>query len=201
VQSLRSGGTLAVYLACHALSRGYQATIYTYNLHMFDPSWFDLRDPVRLAEKLRTQAAVKENPKIRDATGAYLEFLRLGGELRYEDIRAELIRKYLRRSIPVLTGLSATYLYRAARERPDDNAADDIRGEPVGHFVVLCGYEKEKRTVLVADPYLMNPLGEGQYYKVPMTRVIGALLLGVLTHDANFLIIRPGSGQKHRHTA
>jgi len=196
VQSLRSGGTLAVYLACHALNRGYNATIYTYNLHMFDPSWFERRDPVRLADKLKAQAAVKDNPRIRDATAAYLEFLRLGGELRYQVVEAELIRKYLRRGIPVLTGLSATYLYQAARERPADNAADDVRGEPAGHFVVLCGYDKENRAVLVADPYLQNPLGGGQYYTVPMTRLLGALLLGVLTHDANFLIIRPGAGRR-----
>jgi len=34
------GGTLAVQLACHALKKGYRATIYTYNLLMFDPIWF-----------------------------------------------------------------------------------------------------------------------------------------------------------------
>ncbi len=37
---LEEGGTLAVTLGNHALSRGYKATIYTYNLHIFDPTWF-----------------------------------------------------------------------------------------------------------------------------------------------------------------
>ena len=40
VESLEGGGTLAVLLACHALRRGYDATIYTYNLKVFDPTWF-----------------------------------------------------------------------------------------------------------------------------------------------------------------
>ncbi len=40
VRKLKGGGTLAVFLACHALKRGYQAKIYTYNLHVFDPTWF-----------------------------------------------------------------------------------------------------------------------------------------------------------------
>ena len=38
VESLEGGGTLAVLLACHALRRGYDATIYTYNLKVLDPT-------------------------------------------------------------------------------------------------------------------------------------------------------------------
>jgi len=37
---LKRGGTVAVFLACDALQQGYQATIYTFNLTVFDPSWF-----------------------------------------------------------------------------------------------------------------------------------------------------------------
>ena len=40
VPHLKEGGTLAVWLACHALHRGYSAKIFTYNLQMFDPTWF-----------------------------------------------------------------------------------------------------------------------------------------------------------------
>ena len=40
IPQLEDGGTLAVVMACHALARGYQATIYTYNVHVFDPTWF-----------------------------------------------------------------------------------------------------------------------------------------------------------------
>src|SRR5690606_10722822 len=39
VKQLRNGGTLAVMLGNNALKRGYRATIYTYNLNVFDPSW------------------------------------------------------------------------------------------------------------------------------------------------------------------
>src|SRR5918993_4209200 len=41
VKKLRTGGTPAVMLGNHALKRGYKAYIYTYNLNVFDPSWFD----------------------------------------------------------------------------------------------------------------------------------------------------------------
>jgi ABC-type bacteriocin/lantibiotic exporter with double-glycine peptidase domain len=40
VKQLKAGGTLAVMLGNHALKRGYKALIYTYNLTVFDPSWF-----------------------------------------------------------------------------------------------------------------------------------------------------------------
>lgn len=192
VVPLDTRGTLAVLLACHALERGFGATIYTYNLHVFDPSWFD--DPeVELAERLRAQARVKRDRKLRFATEAYLRFLSLGGEIRFRELTPELIRKHLRRNRPILTGLSATYLYGTPREVGDAHIEyDDIRGEPTGHFVVLAGYDPDIREVLVADPLLDNPRSPNQHhYWVGTQRLLGAILLGVLTYDANFLVLIP----------
>lgn len=190
VESLEGGGTLAVLLGNHALKRGYKVRIYTYNLHVFDPTWFAENDS--LADKLKAQAAAKNNARLSFATQGYLEFLENGGRLHFEDLTIGLIRKFLRKSIPILTGLSSTYLYRAARENPDNNREDDVAGIPTGHFVVLCGYDKEKRDVLVADPYQKNPVSGDQYYMVSIARLLGAVLLGILTHDANLLVIEPG---------
>lgn len=190
-RELETGGTLAVFLASHALRRGYNATIYTYNLGVFDPTWFT-RPDINLAERLKKQAKHKNDTKLEHATQGYLEFLRLGGKIEFVDLGPELIRRYLKKGIPILTGLSSTYLYQAARESGTNvTQDDDVRGEPAGHFVVLCGYKKEPRTVMVADPYLKNPLAPGQYYETGIHRLIGAILLGVLTHDANLLIIQP----------
>lgn len=183
-------GTLAVFLACHALTRGYGATMYTYNLHVFDPTWFTL-DRTGIQRKLREQMRCKQDEKLHRASMEYIRFLELGGELRFADLTISLIRTYLKRSLPILTGLSATYLYRMSRELAENEQADDVRGEPVGHFVVLHGYDRETRSVRVADPYGQNPVAEGHYYWVNIGRVLGAILLGVLTHDANLLIIKP----------
>lgn len=202
VTPLESEGTLAVLLACHALRRGYRATIYTYNLHVFDPSWFR-EEGVDLAERLRAQARVKTDRKLRFATRAYLEFLSLGGEIRFRELTLDLIRSYLKRGRPILTGLSATYLYGCPRERdvPGEEGRmvyDDVRGHPTGHFVVLSEYDPETREVVVADPLGDNPRFGGQYYRVGIQRALGAILLGVLTYDANFLVIEPGSGAAPR---
>jgi hypothetical protein len=104
-----------------------------------------------------------------------------------------LLRKFLKRGIPVITGLSATYLYRAMRDLPDTNRDDDVRGEPVGHFVVLTGYERETGEVLIADPLQSNPLTGSRYYAVNTHRLIGAILLGTVTYDANLLVIEPAA--------
>jgi hypothetical protein len=37
----------------------------------------------------------------------------------------------------------------------------------------------------------MNPYGGSHEYWISIERVIGAVLLGIVTHDANLLIIHP----------
>jgi hypothetical protein len=200
VPQIATGGTLAVYLAVHALRRGYNATIYSYNLQIFDPTWASARSE-EIAEKLKLQASFKKaDPGLKVATKGYLEFLELGGELRFEVLTAGLIRRYLKRSLPVLSGLSATYLYNSAREYSEGNdlILDDIRGKSMGHFVVLAGYDKQDRTVLIADPFLPNPVSSGQYYRVNILRLVCAIMLGTLTLDGDLLIIKPAARRKRR---
>ncbi len=196
VRMLEAGGTLAVFLGCHALRRGYRATIITYNLHVFDPSWFG-SGGTDLAERLEAQARVKPDPKLQFATAGYLEFLRLGGVIRFEDLIGDVLRRYLRRGHPIITGLSATFLYRSPREI-GNSQYDDIRGAPVGHFVVLCEYPVGTGQVLIADPLHPNPVSETGLYAVGINRVINAILLGVLTYDANLLVIRPATAPARR---
>jgi hypothetical protein len=189
---LEAGGTLDVFLANHALARGYAVTLYTYNLQLFDPTWF-LLDDEQIRTKLCAQAELKHDAKLRLASGGYDEFLERGGRLRFKDLEPALLRRYLNRGIPLITGLSATYLYRSIRDVPETNQDDDLRGEPVGHFVVLTGYRPSAREVLVADPYKSNPLSSTRYYAVGIHRLIAAILLGIMTYDANLLVIEPGN--------
>lgn len=192
VARMPSGGTADVFLANHALRRGYQATIFTYNLRIFDPTWFFGGQPDMRA-RLRAQRDFKQaqRPVLGLLSDGYLEYLDLGGELRFADLSPTLLRRYLRRGVPVLTGLSSTYLYRQPRQYGPNDDDDDVRGEPQGHFVVLCGYRRGRRSVLVADPFLDNPMAPDTHYEVPLERVVGAIMLGVLTHDANLLMIQP----------
>ncbi len=194
-RKMELGGTFAIFLACDALRHGYQATIYTYNLTVFDPTWFV--PGVDIAERLQRQREVKQDARLQQVTEGYLEFLSLGGQLRLSDLTRPLIRGLLRRNLPIITGLSSTYLYRAAREYGPDDVPDDVRGLPAGHFVVIAGYNRHKRTVLVVDPYTRHPYGPLHEYWINIDRLIGAVLLGIVTHDANLLVIYPPDSQPH----
>lgn len=191
-----SGGTLAPMLGKHALERGYQAHIYAYNLDIFDPSWFKPRklSQKRLASKLSEQLKYKPSKRIIESANAYQDFINLGGQLHFKDLTVGLLKHYFEANIPILTGLSATYLYQSRREVELPSGAleyDDLRGEPCGHFVVLSGYDEKKRHIIVADPHQENPISHDNYYKVNVGRLINAIMLGVLTHDANLLILLP----------
>lgn len=192
IAPLPGGGTLAVSLACHALRRGYRAEIFTYNLQLFDPTWFETG--VDLADRLTAQRKHKRGRRFALSTDAYLEYLALGGKVRFEELRPALIRRFLNRNVPLLTGLSATYLYGCAREHDDEY--DDVRGEPVGHFVVLSGYDRKKREVTVSDPSHDNPLFRTHRYSVGINRLIAAIALGVVTYDANLLVLTPGADRE-----
>ena len=192
VEPLENRGTMAVLLGHHALERGYHATLYAYNLDVFDPSWF-VTSEVDLRERLESQARVKSSTMLQFVTRAYLRFLELGGSLDHRELNPDLLVELLARG-PVLTGLSATYLYGCAREVEADGRLqyDDLLGEATGHFVVLYGYHPGTREVLVADPLRGNPLsGEHQHYAVGIDRLLGAIMLGVLTYDGNLLLLEP----------
>jgi hypothetical protein len=199
VPKVEGGGTLAVILACHALARGFGARIYSYNLQIFDPKWFatDGEPKPDLAERLRLQAQHKRSVKLRGATKYYLQFLEQGGKLRMRDLTAGILRKYLKRGLPLLAGLSSTFLYRDRREL-DSGAEDDLRGLPAGHFVVICGYVPETRSVRVADPLSPNPMAKEQIYTVDLDRLVCAILLGIVTYDANFLVLEPPAWDPNR---
>lgn len=190
VKSLKRGGTLAVMLGNHALQRGYKAHIYTYNLNTFDPSWFSLSTP-KMISQLKQQMKFKvKKKKLQVASKAYIQFLEAGGKLYQKELSADLIKSYLLQSKPILTGLSATYLYGTEREIPSTGKYDSIKGEPVGHFVIINGFDEATQTVYLADPMNPNPL-KSQYYSVNFDRLINSIMLGIVTYDANLLVIDP----------
>ena len=200
VKRLKFGGTLAVMLGHHALKRGYKAHIYTYNLNVFDTTWFK-NSSKKMIHHLQAQMEFKyKRRKLQVASAAYIKFLESGGELRNSELDETLIKDYLKASIPILTGLSATYLYGTAREIPQFDIYDSIKGEPSGHFVVITGYDEDKNCAYIADPMEPNPLGKGQVYSVSFQRLINSIMLGIVTYDANLLVIEPKEKKTHAKT-
>ncbi len=184
------GGTLGVHLATVAINHGYSVIVYSYNLNVFDPTWFGLSKQL-MSEKLRLQANFAKKVKKVKASMAYLEFLRKGGKILFDELTPELLQKLLKNCGPLLCGLSATYLYQSAREFGENCEFDDVRGDPQGHFVILSGITEKLDKVWVCDPSMHNPLGKKTKYQITINRFVNAILLGVITYDANLIIIKP----------
>lgn len=195
VLQVSTGGTLAVNLGKHALKSGFDAKIYTFNILIFDPSWFYPHHigAEKLVAKLQKQKRVKRNPKLGSASKSYIDFLNAGGQVVMEDLSPDLLVRYLSKMRPLLTGLSSTYLYQSPREmvRENKQISDDVQGVPEGHFVILEKYDSKKQLATIADPFATNPFSRNLRYNVPLSRLVTAILLGVLTYDANFLVIEP----------
>jgi hypothetical protein len=180
------GGTLGVYLGTSALRDGFDAWIYSYNLRVFDPTWHRLaRKP--LLHKLQKRLAAVESVRLRRTLEAYAEFIELGGRVVFREFSKKLLVGLLERGRPILCGLSATYLYRSKREF--QNRFDDVRGTPVGHFVVICGYYPRSDRFMVRDPSSHIPFSRSGRYSVDAERLVAAILLGDVTYDADLLVL------------
>lgn len=190
VKSLKGGGTLAVMLGNHAIRRGYKATIYTYNWNVFDPTWANLSS-AKLSMMLKKQMRYKfKKKKLAVASQAYIKYLEAGGKISFDELTPNLIKKFLQDQVPVLVGLSATNLYQTPREIGAINKYHSTKGEPVGHFVIINGYDDRTKCAYLADPMNPNPL-KSQYYSVNFNRLINSILLGIVTYDCNLLVIQP----------
>ena len=189
IQTFENGGTFSVRLGIHALKNGYKATMHSYNLRVFDPTWEEF-DPITIARKLRERAAFVSEPKTKENIASYIEFLELGGQVAFAELTTKLLQELLEKRNPIIVGLSATHLYRSPRvTRNGDD--DDVEGDPQGHFVIILGVDDTTDKVWVADPFQEHPLHDELIYAIDSQRLINAIMLGILTYDANLLQISP----------
>lgn len=192
------GGTQAVDLAHLALDYGYHARLYPFGVRVFDPTWWE-QDRGGLIACLDAReaalAARGASEDERSTVRSWRTFLARGGHVAFAEPSASLLVRVLDRGRPVVCGVSATWLYRDARERPDDTP-DPIGGEPVGHFVVVRGYTGGGLHFHIADPAEVLPDARSGFaadtavhgeYPLPASRLLHAVLLGDTTRDAVLL--------------
>lgn len=180
------GGTLAVNLGISALKNGFRPALYPFGLQIFDPTWRRL--PRReLIKKLERRYQAVSGRRFRRAVSAYIAYLNLGGRIVFREPTIGLLVGLLRRGHPILTGLSATHLYRTPREY--EERYDDVRGDPTGHFVVISGYHPGQNKFVVVDPFENVPFNKSGKYQVAAERLIAAILLGDVTYDAVLLVV------------
>lgn len=193
VKTVETGGTLAPCLGIHALDNGFDVTIYTFNLEIFDPTWFfpkTIKGDL-LKHKLALQMQAKANKKLKAACKAFIEFIEKGGKVKMQDLSGNLIMRYLRNKTPIILGLSSTYLYRTSRDliEGSNSSKNDVLGTPEGHFVVLESYDPGSRLVTLRDPWIENPYSQDLKYQITKDHLLTSFLMGLLTYDANLTVI------------
>lgn len=180
------GGTLGVYLALAALAEGWTPSLFSFNLDIFDPTWSGLGSEALVA-KLESRVREVEGERLRRVIRAHAELLRKGGHVHLVDLDRRLLVGLLAAGHPILTGLSATWLYRTPRELGEEE--DDVGGWPVGHFVVISGYQPEDDLFLVVDPSRQLPFSHTGLYPVPSERLMASILLGDATFDGVLVVL------------
>lgn len=181
------GGTFAVILGRHALKRGYRVRIISYNINIFDPTWFHL-DMETLKGLLKRRLSLKDNPpKQEHLLKEYISFLTEGGQIEFKELSEGLLQNLISSGTPILTGLSSTWLYQSEREDSSTNEFDPVAGDPAGHFVVINGFKDN--IFKICDPYSDNPFIVGHYYEVDVDRLLNSILLGISSFDGNLLLV------------
>ena len=92
---------------------------------------------------------------------------------------------------PARTPIFAAEESSGVRKRARSCCDHSIGGSATGHFVVVHGYDPVSDSVLVADPLHDNPRFGSSSYRVGIMRLLGSIMLGVLTYDANLLVVQP----------
>src|SRR5690606_32002316 len=93
IKQLKNRYTLAVMLVNHAIKKDYKAHIYTYNLNVFDPSWFSHTSEEVVGFLKQQIQFKKKRRKLQIASQAYIKFLEAGGEIHYAELDDNLIKK------------------------------------------------------------------------------------------------------------
>lgn len=189
IPAIEGGGTLGVHLAANALARKLNVTIFSYNLQVFDPTWF-LLEKEEMEKRLMQQALSQKPPKTRYASLAYQDYLKKGGNIVYRELTPKFLHEILSCFGPIICGLSATYLYQVSRSTEVSGVPDDIYGNPEGHFVVLSGISSNRQKVRLLDPYGHKSVNRHLTYEADTMRFISSILLGVITYDANLIAMK-----------
>lgn len=167
-----------------AMMMGFSSTIFTYNYQIFHPLWNHLsRDEI--IQNLEVKKLESDAAPYALAIDSYINYLKAGGELLFYPLSKEMILAQFDLGLPLLAALDMGFLYDCAHFQ---DLYSDSRST---HFVVLHGFDPERNTFHVTDPWYNIPIPHknGQY-TLSADRVINAIFLAQDKHDAALVVIQ-----------
>jgi hypothetical protein len=182
-----SFGTINQQLATWCLELGFKVSIYTFDCQVIDLSWAGLPKD-KLIERLELRKSGWQVPSLGELWSeayvqAYIDFLKVGGELHIKPaVTTDLLRKLLQKG-PVLPSVSLSTLHGKGRTRhvgSEGETADDINGRAWNHSIVIYGIDSDGN-FLIADP-----LEKPGMHAIEPERILSAISTAQIECD-NFL--------------
>jgi hypothetical protein len=155
-------GMSLIEVGIFSLKHNYKPLIITNNVNIFDPTWFKL-DSTKLKLNLKKRAKFVDDLN-QFMIDKYIKFLNLGGEINFETISPALFEKYLSMEIPIIMELASTFLYKLAKSSHPGGFDDAIRGQIEGHGVVIAGFDKKDKFLIIDPNSKKSPSKTGVYW-------------------------------------
>lgn len=140
-------GILAIHMAAMLHKMGYKVHSYTYDMGLFKPEWAHAgrEDLIKNLEPLK-EDLTKNNKKTSESiVDSILYLLKSKQDIKIKIPDKEDIILFLKKGLPVLISVKAMLLEEDSKINPD-----------VGHYIVVNGYDEDKRTFSFADPFYGN---------------------------------------------
>lgn len=182
-------GTFITCLGMYALEKNLDATIYTYDLDVFDLTWNNGTDELlyhlnKMLLKCNTEDEMK-----RLAIQYYIEFLKNGGHIEICPDFNFTFNNIFSKERAVIAGVSSQILYRGSRI--NDNGDYDIYGKQEGHFIIAepAVNASYMGIVDISDPYGLKSKYGKLNYSITFDTFVQAVLQSTHTHDGAWLEI------------
>jgi len=142
VKIYKGGFAFMSDLATYVKKLGFDSKIICYDASIVDPTWSEL------SKRKIIQKLVKRFKFEKNGIKKLIKFLKVNGKLEIRIPTKELILSYLKKKVPPIICLSSTIL--RGKSRRYKGKYDDIKGNPIGHFLVISGYDNGY--FIVTDP-------------------------------------------------
>jgi hypothetical protein len=152
-------GSSLGHIAAYFISQGFETTIHTVEIQIFDRSWVKLTNE-ELITNLQNRRKFIEHPKYEKEAldlifDGYLCFLIAGGKITFPVINEDYLINLLKTG-PIFGVVSFNFLNSAPKYKFDINgqemSADSIEGSPGTHVVTIAGFKDNQFKLIDPDP-------------------------------------------------
>lgn len=150
-------GSSIGHIAKYFIDQGFNTTIHTSDIQIFDPSWKKYSNKQLIDHLMKRQTDVKHPTYDQEAFNVifdgYISFLKFGGQIAFPLIDEKYLVELLQKG-PIYTIVSYQFLNQSPKavfdKDKDEFTNDSIKGNVGTHAVILAGYKDNQ--FLIIDP-------------------------------------------------